>query len=351
MEEKREYIEDGHLISEITGSWEAVTKNAEGEAEIHTLHKHSVKRRPIDEEPDLAALLVTPAAPTVITPSRRRKPLTRREKVTLAAGDAQIPFHDERALDLFQLAVREVQPDNIVFVGDMVDLPSMSRFDQRSEWQGTTQAAIDKYHRVLAQTRSNAPDANIVVVHGNHEQRLDTYVRRNAQEVLGLRRAETADKVGVLSLQYLTRYDDLEVVSVDGYPNGTFWLEENVKFVHGTNVAKGGSNAAKYLREERETTIYGHTHRMELAYRTFAQRVGSVTVAAGSPGCLARTDGAVPGFNHTVDAYGKVVLKSEDWQQGLMVIRHQGPQHDITPVRMTDQGIILDGSRFNVGAV
>lgn len=263
---------------------------------------------------------------------------------TLAAGDSQIPFQDEQAHDNFQRAVIETQPDNIIFVGDMIDLPSLSRFAQRPEWVGSTQGAIDSYHNFLAQTRANAPNSRISVVHGNHEQRLDDYVRKNAMEVLRLRRA--GDQFAALTLRNLVRYDDLEVEYIDGYPNGTLWLEDNIKFTHGTNVAKGGSNAAKYLKEERETTIYGHTHRQEVAYRTYAQRFGSTTIAAASPGCLARIDGEVPGFKHTVDAEGNTVKKAEDWQQGLLIIDHNERNHHITPVRFQEGGFYIDGKKY-----
>ena len=322
-------------------SWEAGAFDREKGEWIHTtLHSydHSI------DQGELENLLVRRAAPTEITPTRRGKTF-RSDARTLVAGDAQIPFQDEVAFDRFQTAVVETQPDNIVFVGDMIDLPSMSRWSQRNEWVGGTQAAIDQYHNFLAQTRSNAPNANISVVHGNHEQRMDDYVRKNAAEALGLRRANMSKELAVLTLQYLVRYDDLEVNSIDGYPNGTLWLEDNLKAFHGTNVAKGGSNAAKYLREERETTLYGHTHRQELAYRTFARRVGQLTIAAASPGCLALTDGTVPGFRHTVDSQGVLVKRAEDWQQGLLVIDHNGDNHNITPVMFTESGFYLDGRR------
>ena len=323
-------------------SWEAGAFDREKGEWVHTtLHSydHTV------EDVDIHDLVVSRAAPTKITPTRRGKAF-RSDARTLVAGDAQIPFQDEQAFERFQRAVVETQPDNIVFVGDMVDLPSMSRFAQRPEWVGTTQAAIDTYHNFLAQTRSNAPDANISVVHGNHEQRMDDYVRKNAAEVLGLRRANAAHELAVLTLQYLVRYDDLEINSIDGYPNGTLWLEDNLKAIHGTNVAKGGSNAAKYLKEERETTLYGHTHRQELAYRTFPRRIGQLTIAAASPGCLARTDGAVPGFRHTVDSQGVLVKRAEDWQQGLIVIDHNGSNHHIQPVMFQEDGFYLDGKRY-----
>lgn len=342
-----EQIPQGKIVSEITGTYEVVTKNAEGEPEVTVLHKHSTKTRPVEEGVDLRALLIRPAPATVIRPTRRIKP-ERADKLTLAFGDAQIPFHDPRALELMQLAIIESQPDNIVFVGDMIDLPSMSRFEQRAEWQGMTQSAIDTYHNLLAQTRANAPQAHIYVVHGNHEQRLDNYVRKNAMEVLGLRRANMQEELGVLTLQYLARYDDLDIESIDGYPNGTLWLEDNLKFTHGTNTQKGGSNAAKYLREERETTIYGHSHRMEVGYRTWASRTGAIVVAAASPGALCLTDGSVPGFNHTVNNQGQVVKKSEDWQNGMLQIYHNENTHHITPIRFTDEGFMMNGKLFNV---
>lgn len=285
------------------------------------------------DAPDIPALLVREAAPTVITPYNRARKRRRQEQLTLVAGDAQIPFEDPAAVEVFQQAVLDEQPDNVVFVGDMIDLNAVSRWGTRPEWVGTTQAAIDDYHNLLAQTRANAPNARITVVHGNHEQRLDDYVRKNAMEVLGLRRANMPHELAVLTLQNLVRYEDLAVESIDGYPNGTLWLEDNLKFIHGTGTRKGGSNAAGYLAKERETTIYGHSHRMELAYRTFAKKVGSLTIAAASPGCLAKIDGSVPGVNHSIDAQGKMVPKASDWQQGMLRIEHTPTTHHITPIR------------------
>lgn len=320
--------------------WESAAFNRETNEWDHTTLKS------YEYVPDISSdLFIRQAAPTIVRPSRRKKP-SRLDSRTLIAGDSQIPFHDENAHRSFIQAVAETQPDNVVFTGDMLDLPSLSRFTQRSEWADTTQAAIDTYHNFLAEVRANAPDATIAVVHGNHEQRMDDYVRNNAREVLGLKRANMPKELAVLTLQYLVRYEDLDVISVDGYPNGTYWLEDNMKVVHGTNVAKGGSNAAKYLREERDTTIYGHTHRQELAYRTFARQIGHATIAAASPGCLAKIDGSVPGFRHTVDAQGELVKRAEDWQQGLLVVDHNERLHHITPVLFQEDGFMLDGKKY-----
>jgi predicted phosphodiesterase len=330
----------------LTGTYEMLTKDNEGEAHIHTLHKYDALPDPVDEQ-----VFITKASPTIIRPARRRKP-TRTDNLTIAAGDSQIgfrgeeAFHDERAMQLFQTTVRETQPDTIVFTGDMIDLPEMSRFDQRPDWLGTTQRSLDRYHSFLAETRANAPDSKIVVVHGNHELRMDRMVRNDAASLLGIKRANAERELSVLTLQYLVRYDELEVESYDGYPNAAYWLEDNIKVTHGTNTKKGGSNAARYLNTEDETTIYGHTHRMELAYKTIATRLGSRTIAAASPGCLASIRGRVPGVHYSVDSRGQTVEHAPDWQQGLLLIEHNADRHHITPARITEDGINVFGRRY-----
>src|SRR5574343_1122157 len=67
-----------------------------------------VERQPQQEENPF----IRQARPTVIRPTRRRKP-QREDTLTVLAGEAQIgyrgdePFHDETAMELFQLAVQE----------------------------------------------------------------------------------------------------------------------------------------------------------------------------------------------------------------------------------------------------
>jgi predicted phosphodiesterase len=348
-------------INEVrVSNWQVVTKDTKTdpetgeeftEATVHDLEGTSIKFKPLNngEEEDMGQRFITTAQPTVIKPSKRKQP-KRSDQLTVAFGDAQIPFQDEDAMDMAVLACNELRPDNIVLTGDMLDLPALSKYEQRSEWQQTTQGAIDRYHAFLAQLRADNPNARIVAVGGNHEERMLRHVRNNAAELLGIRRANAAHELAVLTVPFLVRFEDLEVENVDGYPNAAHWLEENLKVTHGTNTRKGGSNAAKYLQEERDSTIFGHTHRLELAMRTFATRAGSLAIYAASPGCLALTDGSVPGFHHSVNSEGNTVKKTEDWQQGLIVAEHNPKLHHLTPVRMTEEGMSLWGKHYGRAA-
>lgn len=323
---------------QLKNEWTSSAFDREKGEWVHTTnysYEHQPKPADIDE------LLVRRAPSAEIRPLERRRAKRRVGKLALIGGDLQAPYGDPEAVRLFHRAVQELQPDTVGLVGDMVDFAALSTFSQRKEFVGTTQQGIDDLHEFVAGIRANAPNTRIVAVGGNHEQRLVRALERNMSEIAGIRRAK--DTETLLSVQHLARFDELEVEYVDGYPNGTYWLEDNLKLVHGTNVKKGGSNAAKYLNEERETTIYGHTHRMEVAYRTFATRLGSTTISAASPGALCLSDGTVPGFRYSPTANGELVKHAEDWQKGALVVEHQGEFHDIRPVRFTERGMTLEG--------
>lgn len=332
--------------------YQMMYKDSEGEAQIVNLearrYESSVEASEIDE-----SLFVRKARATTIRPTKRRKP-ERSDELTLAFGDAQIgyrgdePFHDERALALANTAVRELMPDRIIMTGDMVDLPNLGKYEQRADWAGSTQRSIDRYHDFLAQLRADAPDAEIAVVHGNHELRMDTHLRQNAAELLGLKRARMAEELAVLTLQYLVRYDDLNVQSVDGWPNAAYWLNDDLKVTHGTQTKKGNGSANAYLRAEPTSTIYGHDHRLAIAHRTIPTRQGHQTLVAASPGCLARIDGAVPGRFYSTDERNQTVYRAQDWQQGLLEIWHNQDEFDVITRRIGNRGILLAGQWYEI---
>ena len=119
------------------------------------------------------------------------------------------------------------------------------------------------------------------------------------------------------------RFDDLGIEYLPGYPARSHWINERLRVVHGDKVASGGSTAHKYLGTEKTSVIYGHIHRVEYAERTREDHDGPKTIMAASPGCLARTDGAVPSTKGGIDLDGRPVVRHEDWQQGLAVVEYE----------------------------
>jgi predicted phosphodiesterase len=347
LEKQTEKIIDGNLVSEITGYWDAVTKDNEGNAHIHRLEKHSTKVRP-EFVKDINDVLIRQSKPTRITPSRRIKP-NRPEQLTIAIPDAQIPFHDERALKLAHLAVRELMPDNIVLLGDMIDFPTLSRFEQRPEWSGQVQDSLDKTHAMLAQFRADAPDSNMYYLFGNHEQRLQKHMIKNNAELLGIKRANASKELGVMTLEFLLRMGELEVEAVGGYPHGELWLEDHTVFVHGTIAKPNQSTSIEYLKlNPYVNTVHGHSHRAEIQWRTTPTSWGNEQRFATSAGTLADIKGSVPSYHNTIDEQGLVVNRAENWQQGVNIISHNYQRANPELAMIQDGQIMIQGKSYAI---
>jgi hypothetical protein len=117
--------------------------------------------------------------------------------------------------------------------------------------------------------------------------------------------------------------DDFGVEYQPGYPANHIWLNKKIRIIHGNKVKSSGSTAHMYLGNEKTSVIYGHIHRIELAYKTREDFDGPRTIMAASPGCLARIDGAVPSTKGGVDLDGRPLVSHENWQQGLAIVEYE----------------------------
>jgi predicted phosphodiesterase len=232
------------------------------------------------------------------------------------------PIHDEQALDVALQIVKASKPDQIVLVGDNLDLCEFGKYRYTPAFARTTQAAIDRASQLCAQLRKLAPDARIVWIAGNHEERLGNFILDGAGAAFGLRRGLRPEEWPVMSVPYLCNLDDYGVEYLPGYPTGAHWINQRLHCIHGDKVASGGSTAHKYLATVKTSVIYGHIHRREWAERTRDDHDGARTILAASPGCLARIDGAVPSTRGGHDLDGRPLYRAEDWQQGLSVVEY-----------------------------
>jgi predicted phosphodiesterase len=309
---------------------------------------------------------VKAAHPTVIKPvkaSKRAPAMLRGWRTAVILPDPQFgfrdlgggdmdPFHDDRAisvaLQILAAVSADTRVDEIVNLGDFLDLPAHSRYEQHPNWQQTTQAAIDAGHRFLARQRATSPRSRIVVLEGNHDKRItDTVLKFNAASA-GLRRAEIPDDWPQMTPPFLLRTDDLKVEWLDGYPARKFWLNDWIKCIHGTIVRSSGSTASAYARSERTSTIFGHIHRVEVHHTTQQDRHGAVRLFAATPGCLCRVDGAVPSVKGAVDLNGRPIKNYEDWQQGMMILhyREDDPRYSLDTIHIQDGWALYRGQEF-----
>lgn len=315
-------------------SWQTFHKDQAGEAVVTDLI--GIEFSPAWESGP--AWPVVQPGPTFksVTPRAARAPSKDGWETALILPDIQIgfwrdpdtqdliPTHDEAALSVARAVLRDLKPDRVVMNGDNADLPEFSRYRKTPTFALTTQATINRCTEFGAEIRSDAPQADIEWLAGNHEERFPNFIIDNAAAAYGLRRGRPVpEDWPVLSIPYLCRFDETDIKFVPGYPANEVWLNDNFRIVHGDKVTSNGMTAKKYLDNERVSTNYGHIHRREHMEKTRHTRYGPRTIGAYSFGCLCRIDGAVPSTKGGYDLMGRPLVRAEDWQQGFGIIHYE----------------------------
>jgi hypothetical protein len=260
--------------------------------------------------------------------------------------------HDEAAIDIAHQILSDLeatyQVDLVINAGDNLDLPALSTHRSAPGFWNTTEISLNRAAQEGAIQRVLAPNAEIVWIAGNHEQRLTNFMIDKVPALMGLTR--DGDVHPVMSIPNLCRFDENNIKYLDPYPDAEYWVNEHLRFEHGTYcVNSKGGTAAKHLLNG-VSVGYGHIHRSELLYSTRHTKQGPRTHFAGSPGCLCRIDGSVPSSRTGVNSGGsQAQKKTEDWQQGLWVFFYQeeGDQLvSIEPIQIWGQWSMWRGKEY-----
>jgi hypothetical protein len=260
--------------------------------------------------------------------------------------------HDESALDvahqitLFLEASYKI--DLTVILGDNHDFSAFSTHRTAPGYTSNTQLEIDRFGTEVALQRELAPNAEIVVLSGNHDDRLNKAIVDKIPGLVGLSKANSREPV--LSIANLCRFDEYDITSIESYPDGEYWANDYLRFEHGSLVSSTpGSTAAKYLSDARVSTIFGHTHRQELVYSRIRERNSSRPIFAGTPGTTARIDGILPSSKTGINSAGKQsAKKTEKWQQGIFIVWYQpdGDQKAIVEPVLIEDGVAFYGGKI-----
>lgn len=240
------------------------------------------------------------------------------------------PFHDRLALDVALQVARSNHFDDIIWLGDLLDLPDWSdKFTRSPEFYFHTQSAIIEAAWWLGQFRLAQPRARLVVIEGNHEKRLREAAANHLAAGYALRPANEIALPPALSVPRLLGLGDLEAEWVGGYPKVKYWLNDSLAAIHGSVVRGGPGDTAKaVIGNSSHSVIFGHIHRIERASRTQDTHQGQAVITAISPGCLCRLDYVVPGHE-----------PGQHWQQGIGVAYYNPDNgyHALESI-MIDQG-------------
>ena len=183
-----------------------------------------------------------------------------------------VPFHDEHAIDVMMQALSLYHPDRVVIVGDFLDFPQLSRFQQEPEWAQTMQASIQEAHDLLAKIRFTVGNGcQIDFIPGNHETRMTRAIVNNNPALYNLKRP--GDEWAIYSVPSLLRFSDHAIVCAAEFPSGEVWLAKRRGNIPGLVVTH--ANPSK--KEMRADVIHGHLVLPGLETRQVFYEEGAVT--------------------------------------------------------------------------
>lgn len=252
-------------------------------------------------------------------------------KTTVIVPDIQWPFHDSVALKKVLKVIEDVQPSQVVQIGDGIDFPQVSQWSTGTAgaYAQDLQEHIEGYRKgFLAAVRDRAPKARLRWLEGNHDLRITAFVKKYAPALSSL---------SSLSMPSLF---DLEPLGWS-YEQGPINIGTNVYAVHG-HEAPGYAQTisawdTKYAKRygSHRSYVFGHTHQPALVTRAFGfeGKVDSrFTMNVGS----------------IMDPVKATYVKdgSVSWTMGFGLIHDDGKRVYPELVVMTDRGFILNGVKY-----
>jgi len=219
--------------------------------------------------------------------------ITEPYQTELLIADLHIPFQDDLAVQSVLDYADRLQPDIITILGDLLDFYKISVF-VKNPTRKSVKEEIKETRQFLEDLRHRFPKARIIYAQGNHEERWQRYIMKNANEIYDLvdDLLETKLNLKGLNIEYITQ----------PFRIGKLW------HLHG-HERSGGSYAPEYITNVmwkyiHDHFIVGHFHRAQ--DKTF-KRIDGKNYWGGAVGYLAKE----------LD-YARL----NNWTQGFAVIRY-----------------------------
>lgn len=188
--------------------------------------------------------------------------------------DAHIPYHDVRAVTMaLQWGKENGYTDYLFLGGDMIDCYMLSKFEKDPR-KRHFRNELDDFSKFLDVLQKEYPNAIIIWKHGNHEDRLERYLKAKAPELFHLKDFIWDEYLGLSKRGVILVEADVPL------------FVGKLNLIHGHEL-KGASsqvNPARgaYLKAV-ECILEGHYHRTSMhAQNSFSRRLDT----AWSVGCL-----------------------------------------------------------------
>lgn len=297
----------------------------EGEViELRQLKVHLVRVVPIE--------FILPV--TDVKPRTPRKPVKNKAHTIMLLPDQHAPYEDKAAHQAVLAMLAHVQPDEVGLLGDVIDLPSISKHRDNPAWSASVSDCIQGGFDLLRDYTEAAGGSRFWMLKGNHCFRLETELLLRAERMYGVSPAsiDGEKQDHALSLKRLLHLDRLEIEMIeplregDSYEFAVHQISERFEARHGWIV--GQNSAQKSLDRVGRSLVVGHTHRQVLTRRTIYDGLGYRTIQAAECGTLMSIEG---GGGYTVNP---------DWQVGCAVAQIGSDGAETIDFASFDDGVL-----------
>ena len=242
-------------------------------------------------------------------------------------SDIQAPFHDRKAVKAVVKYLVDTQPDEVVFIGDQIDLPQPSRWskDTRKEFEGSVFEDSEMFKKNILAPLRDGYDGPVGMHEGNHDERARVYLEKYAPALAGTDafNMETLLDFDGFGIGLLPTFYDIAPgwVSTHGHMGG----------IRLSQIA--GNTALNAAKKFGRSVVMGHTHRMG---------IGSYTFGYGGDKKNERVvTGMEVGNLMNMKLAGYLKQGTGNWQQGFGLLTVDG-QH------VTPQTVPITRGRFSV---
>lgn len=256
----------------------------------------------------------------------------------MLSSDQQIPYQDDRAIDLWFQVMQWFKPDVVDYLGDTSDQFCFARFQEgtTTEFLKTLPAEtkVEEFLNYIqdeekdtaafyARTREMRPRAEIFSALGNHDIRVWNYAEKKLPDIVKDITPESLWGLDNLGIDYIY-YEDKPK-----HRYGDIYVHHGI-----AASAEAGASVKSDIDKLGVSLIRGHSHRMGTYYRTYELR--NETLRGYEIGHMCKVDS--DGFKYT---------QIHNWQQGFAVGLISGDKVHIQMIEITpDYECWVAGKKF-----
>lgn len=159
--------------------------------------------------------------------------------------DAHVPYHNKKAWKLMITALKDFKPDRIICLGDLADFYKISHYSKDPTRMESFDTEISMVNKALDDLDSLEAKHKIFIA-GNHEDRLERYLKNKAPELFNLIKIKEILELGRRNWKY--------VPYKEHYKLGKVYYAHDIGTTSRYQVYK-------CLETYQHSIVTGHTHR------------------------------------------------------------------------------------------